>query len=349
MRKHLTQIIRNDIADYVDITQLEWRSVLDQIDVIPSVYYLSSTVRYYVAYYAESDAINLSIVLYNNKQPVGIMPLMVHYSKCHSSWVLSSNGIEIIEPIFIEELARNVKKNLESQLIKVLFYLSEYLSIEKIQCVNMEYNKLTKWHLNWASKAEEMFSTNHLLVDLTMTIDKIRLNFRKSFKPLINKSLREWHVEVHEGPSQDLFKQFKLLHEEVSGRVTRSVESWDIQKIQINSKEAFMVAVFNKKEELAGVGFFTYTSYQGMYCVGAYKRELFNKPIGHAVQMKAIEVLKKKGCKWYEIGQKHLKIDKISPTDKELSITHFKEGFSTHVIARQHLIVNISKIDQAIA
>jgi lipid II:glycine glycyltransferase (peptidoglycan interpeptide bridge formation enzyme) len=75
--------------------------------------------------------------------------------------------------------------------------------------------------------------------------------------------------------------------------------------------------------------------------VGVYKRELFNKPLGHAVQMKAIEVLKKRGICWYEIGQKHLKIDKIPATDKELSISHFKEGFATHVIARQHLIVNM--------
>jgi hypothetical protein len=57
--------------------------------------------------------------------------------------------------------------------------------------------------------------------------------------------------------------------------------------------------------------------------------------------MKAIEALKRKGLHWYEIGQKHLKIDRLSATDKELSISHFKEGFSTQTIARQHLIVNI--------
>jgi lipid II:glycine glycyltransferase (peptidoglycan interpeptide bridge formation enzyme) len=75
--------------------------------------------------------------------------------------------------------------------------------------------------------------------------------------------------------------------------------------------------------------------------VGAYKRSLFDKPIGHAIQTKAIETLKKNGILWYEIGQKHLKIDRIPATDKELSISHFKKGFATNVIARQHLTVNL--------
>ena len=46
--------------------------------------------------------------------------------------------------------------------------------------------------------------------------------------------------------------------------------------------------------------------------------------------------------KWYEIGNKHLSIDKNPPTEKELSISFFKEGFSTDVLARHHLIVNMS-------
>ena len=60
------------------------------------------------------------------------------------------------------------------------------------------------------------------------------------------------------------------------------------------------------------------------------------------IRMKAIEVFKKKGVKWHEMGQKHLMIDKIRPTEKELSISHHKEGFATHIVARQHLVVSIN-------
>ena len=88
------------------------------------------------------------------------------------------------------------------------------------------------------------------------------------------------------------------MHLEEAGRQTRSDESWDIQRNQILNDEAFLVTVRDEKD-LVGGGFFTHTRDIGMYSVGAYKRNLFDKPIGHAVQMTAIEKLKEIGCSSY--------------------------------------------------
>jgi FemAB family protein len=307
---------------------------------VPSIFHLLNTTRYYTEYFSNNNSINVSIVLYNNKQAVGIMPLMVYQNE-HKEWILSSNGVEIVEPVFIPTLARKVKKRLEFKLSELIFELSTMLGIVQCQFVNMEYSYLSSWYLMWTGKAHEIFTTHHLLVDLSLPLEEIRLKFRKSFKPLINKGLREWKIEVHEKVSKPLFDQFRLLHKEVSGGSTRPIESWNEQRRQIDSLESFLITVSNAQGQMVGAGLFTHSAYQGLYCVGAYKRDLFDKPLGHAVQMKAIEALKRKGLHWYEIGQKHLKIDRLSATDKELSISHFKEGFSTQTIARQHLIVNI--------
>ena len=78
----------------------------------------------------------------------------------------------------------------------------------------------------------------------------------------------------------------------------------------------------------------------GFYSV-AVQRELSDQPLGHAAN-EAIETFKKNGVKWYEIGLKRLKIDKKTPTDKELALTHFKQGFATNVAARQHLTVDLN-------
>ena len=317
-----------------------WRLVLDQHKTAPSIFHLLNTVQYYVAYFSQNKSINLSLVLYNNKQPVGVMPLMTHQDESNQ-WVLSSNGVEIVEPIFVPTLARKVRKRLESQLVELVDTLSDRLSIKRNQFVNMEYGQMSGWYLMWAERANKAFSTHHLLVDLSLSLEEIRLKFRKSFKPLINKALREWKVEVHEEISKEMFDKFRLLHKEVSGYSTRPIESWNEQKKQVDLSESFLVTVFNNQDQMVGAGLFTHSSYQGLYCVGAYKRELFDKPLGHAVQMKAIETFRRRGVCWYEIGQKHLKIDRASATDKELSISHFKEGFSTQVIARQHLIVGM--------
>jgi FemAB family protein len=339
IKDQLIKVIQNVVPDS-NIDSNSWQSVIEQHKTIPSIFHLFNTVEYYVAYYSKNSSINLSLVVYSNKQPVGIMPLMTHQEES-GNWSLTSNGVEIVEPIFIPTLARKVQKRLESQLAELIGVLSQELCIESCQFTNMTYGKLSGWYLMWSAKASEVFSTHHLLVDLSLSLEDIRLRFRKSFKPLINKGLREWKVEVHDGVSKELFNRFRLLHKEVSGQVTRPIESWNEQKNQIDSSESFLITVSDVQDQMVGAGLFTYSNYQGLYCVGVYKRELFDKPLGHAVQMKAMETFKNKGLLWYEIGQKHLKIDKISATDKELSITHFKEGFCTHVVARQHLIVNI--------
>ena len=99
----------------------------------------------------------------------------------------------------------------------------------------------------------------------------------------------------------------------------RSRKSWDIQQQNIINGEAFLVTV-KDNGLLIGGGLFSYTKFIGTYSVGAYKRELFGKPIGHGVQMKAIEFLKEKDCQWYEIGRRYYSVDKIKPTEKELKL-----------------------------
>ena len=339
MKEQLVQIIEESIPEAASNLE-EWQCVLDGCNTIPSIFHLSSSVKYYVAYFSKNSAINLSIVLFNNNQAVGVMPLMIHLDE-PNNWTLTSNGVEIIEPIFIKNLARKVKKRLELQIYNLIYKLSDRLNIRYCQFANMEYGQLSSWYLMWANKANDIFPTHHLLVDLSLSIEDIRLKLRKSFQPLVNKSLHKWIISSHNCISTDEFDKFRLLHKSVSGRSTRTLDSWKVQKDQINSAEATLITVTDNCGDLIGGGLFTYSSYQGMYCVGAYNRELFSSPIGHGVQWKAIELLKEKGCLWYEIGQKHLMIDRTPPTKKELSISNFKEGFATNVIARQHVIVNM--------
>ena len=319
----------------------EWRKVLENCNSIPSCNYLLSMVNYYVAYNKENSAINLSIVLYQDKEAVGIMPLIAHQNQMEE-WILSSNGIEIIEPIFKQTVARKVKKRLENELKDLIYDLARQLNIKQCQFVNTEFFELSSWYFMWAERAKEVFSTHHILVDLSLSLQDIRLKFRKSFKPFINKGLREWRVEVHEQVTSELFETFRLLHKSAAGRTTRPIESWNKQKEQIDSMESFIVSVTGDDNVLVGAGLFTYSRDSGFYSVGAYKRELFDRPLGHVVQMKAIETFKKNGVKWYEIGLKCLKVDKKTPTEKELSLTHFKQGFATHIAARQHLTVDLN-------
>ena len=111
----------------------------------------------------------------------------------------------------------------------------------------------------------------------------------------------------------------------------------------IFSGEAFLVTLRSLSDNtLVGAGLFTYTKDEGTYSVGVYDRRLFEKPLGHAVQQLAIERLKKKGVRWYLLGERHYRQSHYGPSDKEVSITEFKQGFSSHLICRHQFFLSTS-------
>ena len=325
-----------------NIDRNKWKEILKNSNNNPSILYLLNSINYHVAYFSDNAAINLSMVLYENQQAVGVMPLMAHLNE-RNEWVLSSNGFDIAEPIFKKSIGKKSKKKLETKVLNLIFDLSKALNISKCRFVNMELFRLSEWYLRLLELADDTFTSHHLLVDLSLSIGEIKSRFRRSIKSIVNKGLKEWNIHVHENPTNELFDNFRLLHKSVAGKLTRPIESWNIQKLQIECKESFIITASDNSNCLAGAALFTYSEKFAEYSVGVYKRELFNKPFSHAVQMTAIETLKNKGLKWYELGQKYLIIDKNKKpaTKKELSIAYFKEGFATHALARQYLSIKI--------
>ena len=55
---------------------------------------------------------------------------------------------------------------------------------------------MSSWYLLWLKKANKDYLSYQLAINLEKTLEEIRLSFRKSYKPLVNKALREWDVDV---------------------------------------------------------------------------------------------------------------------------------------------------------
>ena len=311
-----------------DVTS--WKEVLkDSLEV--SVFHLQSSINYYAAYH---EGTNISFLLHENNTPLVVFPLFAYTE--NNQWILSSNGEGIIAPLFIQGTPKKLKKRLEKQIAEIIYIIAHELKIENVRFFEPNLI-LSSWYLLWLEKNNKDFLKYQLVIDLRKSIEDIRLGFRKSYKPLVNKALKEWQIEVCDKDHDQIFEEFRLLHLEAAGKETRSRESWTIQKEQIKNKEAFLVTV-RDESKLIGAGFFNYTRDMGMYSVAAYKRELFDRPIGHAVQMIAIEKLKELGCKTYYLGQK---ASSGLSTEKEISISHFKEGFASHIVAQPNLEVTI--------
>ncbi len=95
--------------------------------------------------------------------------------------------------------------------------------------------------------------------------------------------------------------------------------------------------------QMVGGGFFSTSRDEGQYSVGAYDRSLFDKPLGHVVQYRAIEEMRGRGIRWYKLGARPYLSDIPIPTDKEMSISDFKQGFASHIFPRYCLKHSITE------
>ena len=174
-----------------------------------------------------------------------------------------------------------------------------------------------------------------------MDLSEIKSSIRKRFKSLVNLGERLWTVNVCDSISDEEFREFRELHYKVAGRRTRSIETWNMQKKAIDNKEAFLITLRNDYSDLVGAGLFYISRDEGVYAVGAYNRDLFDKPVSHVVQMRAIQHMKEIGLRWYRIGTRFYQTDDRTTTDKEYNIAYFKEGFSTNmflnIITKLHI------------
>ena len=103
----------------------------------------------------------------------------------------------------------------------------------------------------------------------------------------------------------------------------------------IKAGAAFFVYLRDPSDQrMVGGGLFQITRDECVYAVGAYDRDLFDKPLGHVVQYSAMEKAIALGLKWTKIGYRPFPGDLPAPSGKEISIGEFKQGFSTHTFPR---------------
>lgn len=318
-----------------------WQTVWINLASQP-VAYAASMIDYQHAYMRSSgqSVADVSMVLLNDGKPCGIWPLTLTLG---DSSKLSSLGTPILPPVFIANLSPRTIKKITSTALRFVVNVKKIL----LQPVADSQGSiaphaicagLSEWHQQLLSMGAAVNVKHDLYIDLTLSMDEIRAGFRKSYRPLISAGLKTWTSEVMDStcPNAVIWEEFKLLHRQVAGRITRSDKTWDIQYQMILRKEAMLVHLHDaaSQNRLVGAGFFQFTRDEGLYAVAAYDRELFDKPIGHVVQQRAIETMKQLGLRWYQIGERLYPSDNPKPTEKELSISLFKQGFASCILPR---------------
>jgi hypothetical protein len=218
---------------------------------------------------------------------------------------------------------------LQNRAVDRVFY-QDFLSAGKISFVG-------KYLLNHGASATPFFTQ---IIDLSDSELKLGQQVRKSYKSLINWGQKNLSLRILNYKTivpQDM-ENFRQLHMHAAGRETRPRRTWDLQYEMVVRNEAF--AILGELEgELVTAALFPYSSRYCYYGVSASKRELFSKPLSHAVIWRAILHAKKEGCRYFELGmQCYPRQGDSFCSKKELNISIFKHGFGGQTYVRLNIV-----------
>jgi FemAB family protein len=296
-----------------------WASVLAVSGHVPAAY-TPSMVDYQAAYHDLSD---LSMVIEDGGVPV-------------ATWVLGvkdgspvSSGGPVFPPLFVTAAQDRTRKKVIDNCLDALAVLSATLERPSWAGEEVVTDGLSLWHRRIAERGAAVSVGYGLFTDLSWQLEALRLNVRKSYRPLLGKA-DLWQIDVH-GPelTAETWDECRELHRAAAGRTTRSRETWDLQLRAAQAGEAFVVTL-RADGPLVGFALFHHSRHEALYASAAYDRTLEDQglPLGHVSLWRAIEHAKGLGLRWLHLGQR------VYGPGKEATISLFKAGFATHTFAR---------------
>ena len=149
---------------------------------------------------------------------------------------------------------------------------------------------------------------------------------RKSYKSLINwgrKNLRLEYVNA-ENPDRNLFDLYRRFHQDVAGRVTRSLESWNVQFETIVAGKGELTLSYLDDKLISGLLVIDGET-NSVYSSAVNDRDAFEKPMGHWPLFNALLRSQARGMRSFDIGYVPYRAE---TPEKESSIGKFKKGFT---------------------
>lgn len=316
----------------------QWSDGVNQISEVPT-YYLEHLVSYQSIVFksVSENLIEISLVLYNDKRICGVWPLFLDFDKKEPIKSINDQyGGIVVSPLFIENFPKKSERKVIKACIKFLnsLLIKSQGDIWRSSELKAKVD-VSQWHQLCQENGAVLDKVCYeMYVDLSLSINQIRSFIRKSYRPLISSGLKNWTVSVMDQYCEITWNNFRSLHKHVSGRVTRPIESWDIQHNAIKAGDAFLVYVSDSEGNMVGGGFFDMSGNEGNYSVATYDKNLTDHPLGHMVQYQAILTLKEKGKSLYYIGSRFYCEDPRGVSEKQVDISSFKAGFSTFMVPR---------------
>lgn len=257
---------------------------------------------------------NHTLFVFKQKVPILTLPMYLKNGEC------SFFG-RPLDFIFITDIT-------SSDLLAALYQVREFLQSNKTV-----YQKLILYSHPLTNKVfglslEIPYTLeSHGSIDLSLSEELIKKGIRQSYKSLINWGKTNLSMQIIDSSNCTLEKmeEFRLFHQRVAGKETRSIETWEIQREIVNSQLGFLVYAYFQ-DKLVSANMILGGTETCLYGVSVNDRQLMreNLPIGHYPIYLSILHAK-------EIGFLNFSFSIIASSnfnEKENDIAKFKRGFS---------------------
>ena len=228
---------------------------------------------------------------------------------------------------FCIQKERNKISNLK-KLIKNLNIIIQDKKISKIDLILLKEISSLKY-LDALDKKDISKISIQKFIELDNDIKQIKSQFSESHRRKINKEFSELNYKLidHTNYNNEIFDMMKL-HKFVSGRITRSRESWFLNEKMILNKKGFLISVSFGKEIISYCFFYCNNNYSE-YFSSCTKRDYFKKfnNITHKSIFFAIEYLKKRKFKYFTLGETKILYNENPSSIKLENIQQFKSAF----------------------
>jgi len=216
--------------------------------------------------------------------------------------------------------------------------LKKIILEKKIDKIDLVFYKLDSSleYLNNINKENISKISIQKFIELNADIQEIKSQFSKGHKHSINKKFLELTYKIidHKNYNNEIFDMMKL-HEHVSGRSTRSKETWVFNEKMITNKKGFLISVSFGEEIISYSFFYCNNNYSELFS-SCTKRKYFKKfnNITHKSIFLAIEYLKNRKFKYFTLGETKILYSE-NPSSKKLNnIRTFRSSFGGRSIIK---------------
>ena len=335
------------IKEFNSFTMEDWNNLIPKLEgAIHNCTW--NNLNYYSAY---DNIENISFAMFHENQLIALVPVA---KNSNSKKINFSFGTNLnFSPIFSSIVTTSVRK----KIFKYLFeFLKKKYRLKKLR-INFQVSPMyfieNKFKISSKNQFELLqFSKkfvvhNNLILDLKKKEDQLFLNMSKYHRKNIKKTSNIKNLQFKilnykntKNKIQEKFDEFRKYHRISAGRVTRPKETWEImlKKIYDNEADLFYLTLDDKTISYLYCGRL-YDFAWGWTQVNLRKYEYISPR--HFLEWSAIKYYIKNKFSFYEIGIRFYKQENFKPTNKELSISDWKEKYGSDKYPEVHYSVEV--------